>query len=264
MTRRDDGYRGKSPKRAAGAAHRPSALGQPMITHERLVEQVATEANLSGAEEATHVARTILAELSLRLDMPDRRRLQQALPAADRDAAYATAPVRPPEASELFRDIGEHLDAPPERARYLARTVLSTLRESEPTVADELSAHLPPDVADLFSEPEPDALRRNPRTATPAPLTAAEAGDALRTRPAWSGDHLRLERTVSLADDQVQPLLRRVDRAARRIPHRFDHLITEGAVTFVLHTRSVGAVTELDLRLADEIDATVDAFGSGG
>lgn len=238
--------------------------GQPMITHERLVEQVATEAHLSGAEEATHVARTILAELALRLDIPDRRRLQQALPAADRDAAYAVAPVRPPEAADLFRDIGEHLDTPPERARYLARTVLSTLRESEPTIADELSTHLPPDVADLFSEPGPDTARRNPRTAAPAPLTAAEAEEALRTRPTWSGDHLRLERTVFLPDDRIQPLLRRVERTARRIPHRFDHRITEGAITFVLHTRSVGAITELDLRLADEIDATVGAFGAGG
>jgi pterin-4a-carbinolamine dehydratase/uncharacterized protein (DUF2267 family) len=235
-----------------------------MITHERLVERVATEAHLSGAEEAAHVARTILAELSLHLDMPQRRRLRQSLPAADRDAAYATVPPREGAAADLFRDIGEHLYTPPERARYLARTVLSTLGDSDRGLVEELRPHLPPDVVDLFAEAEPDAVRRHPATQAPAPLTVAEVADALRARPAWSGNNRRLERTVSLPPDRIQPLLRRVELETRDLGHRFDHSIGEGSITFILYTRSVDAVTELDLRMADAIDAVVAAFGSGG
>ncbi|UGY90531.1 DUF2267 domain-containing protein [Streptomyces gobiensis] len=235
-----------------------------MITHERLVETVATEAQLNRSEEATHVARTVLADLSLRLGMPDRRRLQRALPAADRDAAYATVPTRTGGAVEFFHDIGEHLGTPPERARYLARTVLSTLRASDPELVDDIGGHLPPDIAELFAEAEPDPARQHPATPAPAPLTVEEVNEALRIRPDWSGDTRRLERTVTLPADRVQPLLRRVKLNTRDLGHRFDYRVAGGTITFVLYTRSVGAVTEPDLRLADAIDATVNAFGSGG
>lgn len=236
-----------------------------MVSHESLVETVAAQAHLSRPDEATHVARTVLADLTLRLDMPERRRLRQALPPADRDAAYATVPVRPGGAREFLRELGHHLDAPPERARHLAAAVLSTLGTTDPGLADDLSRHLPADIAALFAGPGPEPARRHPTTAAPAPLTTDEVEAALRTRPAWHGDSHRLERTVSLPPDRIRPLLRRVELATRGLPyHRFDHQVADGTLTFVLYTRSVDAVTEPDLRLADAIDATVNAFGSGG
>lgn len=39
---------------------------------------------------------------------------------------------------------------------------------------------------------------------------------------------------------------------------------TGDGVTFVLYTRSVDAVTALDIELADRIDAAITAVGSGG
>jgi uncharacterized protein (DUF2267 family) len=130
-----------------------------MITHERLVERVAAEAHSAKPEDAAHTARTVLAELGLHLDMPRRRRLRQALPAVDRDAAYAIVPPLAGGAAELFRDIGEHLSVPPERARQLTRTVLAAIADFDPDLPRDLGPYLPPGVADLFPEGRPDPAR---------------------------------------------------------------------------------------------------------
>ncbi|MBL1068725.1 DUF2267 domain-containing protein [Streptomyces sp. 7-21] len=235
-----------------------------MLTHERLVETVASRARLGDADEATHVARTVLADLALRLSMPERRRLRQALPPADRDAAYATVPPRHDGPTEFFRDLGAHLRIPPERARYLAATVLSTLGRSDPHLAEYLAGHLPEGFSELFAGPAPDPARRHPGTSPPAPLTASELRKALRARPEWSGSTHHIERTVRLPPDRVHPLLHRIALATRGIPGRVEHHVSGGQITFTLRTRGAGAVTDNDLRLADAIDAAVDSFGSGG
>ncbi|MEO3754401.1 DUF2267 domain-containing protein [Streptomyces sp. B6B3] len=235
-----------------------------MIRHEWLVETVADRAGLGRAKEADHVARTVLADLTLRLAPADRGRLERVLPPADRDAAFAVGPRRDGGAAEFLRDVGTHLDAPPERARYLAGTVLGTLRSAEPGVTDELRGHLPRDLAELFAAvPAADPARRHPDTPAPAPLTDDELRRALRDRPDWAGDLRGIARTVRLPADRIVPLLRRMRRDTRGLG-RFEYRVGPGEVTFVLHTRSVRAVTDADLPLADAIDATVDGFGSGG
>ncbi|MDT0343578.1 DUF2267 domain-containing protein [Streptomyces litchfieldiae] len=235
-----------------------------MITHERLVETVADEAGLGAADEAARVARVVLADLSVRLDMPRRQRLRQALPAPEGDAAYAIVPARGDGAPDFVRDIGQHLSAPPERARYLARAVLSSIRAADPQLADDISRDLPPDISELFAPSEGDPARRHPGTPSPAPLTEEELTAALRARPAWTGTTRRLERTVGLPSVRVEPLLRRVRQDTRDMEQSFGHRIGEDEITFILYTGSVDAVTEADLLLADAIDATVSGFGSGG
>lgn len=235
-----------------------------MITHERLVEQVAADTGLAGAEEATSVIRTVLAEVGLRLDMPGRRRLQRALPGGDRDAAFATVPVRQGGSGDLFQDIGENLRSTPERARYLTRSVLAAVADLDPELGGDLRSSLPPDIAALISPTGPDPARDNSLTDAPVPLDDAEVAEALRNRPYWSGDAHRLRRTVSLPADRVRPLLRRLERASADVGHPFSHQPSADGVTLTLHTRSVDAVTALDLQVADAIDATVAEFGSGG
>ncbi|MGN9795916.1 4a-hydroxytetrahydrobiopterin dehydratase [Streptomyces sp. OZ13] len=83
-------------------------------------------------------------------------------------------------------------------------------------------------------------------------------------RPAWSGDTGRLTRTVALPEDRLPPLVDAVRRAGADLSHRADWELTGDGVVFSLRTRSVDAVTRLDLELADRIDAAVEAVGSGG
>ncbi|WKX73776.1 DUF2267 domain-containing protein [Streptomyces sp. XD-27] len=124
-----------------------------MITHERLIAEAADEVRVTRGADAGHVARIVLAELALHLEIPQRRLLQRALPAADRDAAYATVPRSTGGAAELVREVGRHLELQPERARHLTRRVLSAIADSDPDLVAALRPHLSPDIDDLFAAP---------------------------------------------------------------------------------------------------------------
>ncbi|WP_431040957.1 DUF2267 domain-containing protein [Streptomyces sp. P1-3] len=124
-----------------------------MITHERLVAEAADEVRVSRGADAGHVARIVLAELSLHLEIPQRRLLQRALPAADRDAAYATVPRYTGGAADLVREVARHGELQPDQARHLTRRVLSAIADSDPELVDALRPHLPPDINDLFTAP---------------------------------------------------------------------------------------------------------------
>lgn len=234
-----------------------------MISHEQLVRYVADTADLDSPDDAARVTRVVLAELALHLEVPQRRRLQLAVPPAERDAGIATVPARTGGIAELTGGIGEHLRVTPERARHLVSVVLSAVAADDPDLVEELRPHLPADVLTLFAL-APDAARRNLQADSPAPLTTAEVSDALRARPTWSGDDRLLVRTVSLPRDRIDPLLSRIADATRDIRHEIDQRVNGTEITFTLRTRSVGAVTEEDLRLADIIDSVIDTFGSGG
>jgi pterin-4a-carbinolamine dehydratase/uncharacterized protein (DUF2267 family) len=235
-----------------------------MITHEPLVEHVAAQARLSGTDEAARVVKVTLAALAHQLEVPRRQRLRQALPGPERDAAMVTVPPAGGGATELAREIGHNLETPPEHARYLVRTVLSEIAEADPELGQVLREGLPPDCASLFQAPEPYPERMHAATVAPAPLTTAELATELRRRPQWSGTSHHLTRTVALPADRLPPLLNQINKDSRALNHRCDHEQTDDGITFFLHTRSVDAVTALDLELADRIDAAVTAVGSGG
>jgi pterin-4a-carbinolamine dehydratase/uncharacterized protein (DUF2267 family) len=235
-----------------------------MITHEHLTEEVRRRAALPDTDAATRVTRVVLGALSHRLEMPQRRHLRQALPGPEQDAAYATVPPSGDGVTDLLAEAGRHLEVPPERALLLAQAVLSEIAEADPALGRELRDHLPGDYAPLFSPPATYPERRHSATDSPAPLTSAELAAELGRRPAWSGDTGRLTRTVALPEDRLPPLLDAVRRAGADLSHRADWELTGDGVVFSLRTRSVDAVTRLDLELADRIDAAVEAVGSGG
>lgn len=235
-----------------------------MIIHEPLVEKVAAQARLADTDEAARVVKVTIAALAHQLEMPQRQRLRQELPGPERDAALVIVPPAGGGARELAIEIGHNLETPPERARYLAQTVLSEISEADPDLAHELRDGLPSDCTSLFRAPEPYPERMYATAEAPAPLTAGELDAELRRRPQWSGTLQHLTRTVGLPADRIAPLLNQVDRDCRDLNHRCDHEQTGGGITFVLRTRSVDAVTALDLELADRIDAAVSAVGSGG
>lgn len=144
-----------------------------------------------------------LAALSHRLEMPQRQRLRQALPGSDRDAAYAIVPPAGGGTEELLQEIGRNLETPPERALYLAQTVLTYIAQADPGLGQELRDSLPPDFAGLFSAPESHPERKHAATDTPAPLTREQFAAELRRRPQSDGDLHHLVRTVALPGDRT-------------------------------------------------------------
>lgn len=125
-----------------------------MITHERLVEEVAARAHLSGTEESARVARVTLAALTHRLTTPQRRHLREALPVQERDAAYAVVPPADGGITELSQEIARNLETSPERALAMAQGVYSYLAEAEPALGRELQDTLPVEFSGLFSMPQ--------------------------------------------------------------------------------------------------------------
>lgn len=126
-----------------------------MINHKALVEQVASRGGLSEPAEAARAVKVAVAAVAHRLDVPERRRLRQALPGPERDAALATVPPTRDRIIDLLDEIGRYLDTPPERSRTLARAVFATIAEADPELVRVLCEDLPGDFAELFNPPEP-------------------------------------------------------------------------------------------------------------
>jgi 4a-hydroxytetrahydrobiopterin dehydratase len=89
----------------------------------------------------------------------------------------------------------------------------------------------------------------------PTVLTADELASALRDLPDWSGDPQGIERSVKAASflSGIR-LVDAVAEAAEAADHHPDIDIRWRTVTFRLATHSAGGVTELDLKLARQID----------
>lgn len=79
--------------------------------------------------------------------------------------------------------------------------------------------------------------------------------DALSRLDGWIGDTNQISRTVQLTDQQHAAAERRVMEAANAMNHHPDIERLGGATSFVLSTHSAGGVTELDVALAERIDA---------
>jgi 4a-hydroxytetrahydrobiopterin dehydratase len=96
----------------------------------------------------------------------------------------------------------------------------------------------------LSSMPRPPAL-------TPDQLT-----DALETLPGWSGDATGIHREIECASFRAAiAVVDTVAEAAEAADHHPDIDIRWRTLRFTLSTHDVGGVTELDIRLAHEIDA---------
>ncbi|TMM37576.1 MAG: 4a-hydroxytetrahydrobiopterin dehydratase [Actinobacteria bacterium] len=89
----------------------------------------------------------------------------------------------------------------------------------------------------------------------PTVLTADELASALRDLSGWSGDPQGIERSVQAASFLAGiRLVDAVAEAAEAADHHPDIDIRWRTVTFRLATHSAGGVTELDLKLARQID----------
>ncbi|WP_035280680.1 4a-hydroxytetrahydrobiopterin dehydratase [Actinokineospora spheciospongiae] len=93
-------------------------------------------------------------------------------------------------------------------------------------------------------------------------LSEHEQGKALGTLPNWSRGEGSLVREVELESfPQAIQVVDRVAEIAERDDHHPDIDIRWRTLKFTLSTHSEGGITELDVALATEIDAVLDALG---
>jgi 4a-hydroxytetrahydrobiopterin dehydratase len=94
----------------------------------------------------------------------------------------------------------------------------------------------------------------------PPALTPHQVVDALKTLPGWSGDATSIHREINCASFPAAiVVVDTVALAAEAADHHPDIDIRWRTLRFTLSTHDVGGVTELDIRLAHEIDAAAAA-----
>ncbi len=237
-----------------------------VVQYQQFVDGVMARADLDTAERARDAAVDVLQHVALRLDEVDRRQLATVVPPKIRDGVDWDGATR--EGANLLDDVAASSGETVERARYLVGGVLSELRVEETALAESLRHRLPDEFAPLFSAPgggPPPHWGTAGSDDRPRPLDATELARALDDLVDWSGDTRKISRTVSLPRDRWNPLLNRIEAVQQELSHHAD--IDRGeqdVITFGVRTRSIDAVTELDLRLARRIDEAVNEVGSGG
>lgn len=138
-----------------------------MISHRHLVEEVASRARLGDEEAADAAVHLVLAALSSRLDPSHREHLRQAVPPHERGALDVGALRRGGEAphgsadplDELLADVARPVDATPEQALFLARTVVSRITAADTGLEADLRGALPDEFGPLFTESGPRSGR---------------------------------------------------------------------------------------------------------
>ncbi len=99
----------------------------------------------------------------------------------------------------------------------------------------------------------------------PTVLEPAVLAEALSRRSGWDGDRTAIRRTVEAPNFPAAiELVRAVAAVAEEMDHHPDMDIRWRRVTFTLSTHSAGGVTDLDLRLAEEIDRIAAGLAGGG
>jgi uncharacterized protein (DUF2267 family) len=136
-----------------------------MISHEHLVEEVASRTRLDDTEAADAAVHLVLAALSSRLDPPRREHLRKAVPAHERPALRYGADVADDSAvslDDLLADVARPAGATPEQALFLAQTVVCRIAADDTDLAADLQRALPDEFGTLFEEPDQPPERRTP------------------------------------------------------------------------------------------------------
>lgn len=237
--------------------------------YQEFIDGVKTHAGLSTTGDARQAVVHVLEAVARHLDGVDRQQLATALPEKLRNSVDWDVPNASGHGLEqLLQDVAQQAGSTPERARYLVQGVLSELTAEDRALADTLEHRLPGEFSALFAAPgggPPPEWGAASADDRPRPLDSAELERALQRLVGWAGDTERISREVSLPPERWKPVYRRVETAQQELSH---HAAIEersdGVVVFSLRTRSLDAVTELDLRLAERIDAAIGEVGSGG
>ncbi|WP_246537909.1 DUF2267 domain-containing protein [Saccharopolyspora endophytica] len=237
--------------------------------YQEFTDGVMRRAGVATTQEAREASTHALEALAQHLDGLDREQVASVLPPTLRDAIVGESST--PEGStapDLVQEMSRRASCPPERARYLLEAVLSEIVTADPALGESLRHRLPQEFAPLFAAPgqgPPPDLNAAAAEDKPRPLDPDELERALDQLENWRGSTAGISREISLPQDRQRPLLARVRAAEEELSHHVN-VTHPGAelVRFEVRTRSLGSVTELDMRLAARIDEAIRAVGSGG
>lgn len=222
------------------------------MQHQEFLERVRQRGSTGTEHEARLGAEATLAALASRLDEAERGRLVEAVPGPLQPAAGT---IRPGDADlpDFLADLGHRAGGIDEqRAQLVAHAVLSTLAEQAPQLAETLT--LPPELSGLFTAPGPGGGYAG----GDPPLTESELDAGLARLPQWTGDTRRIERTISLPEENLHAVLDRVRDLVRQEHGHIEIDEQPDGTRLRLWTQTVDGVTEGDLTVAARIDELLD------
>lgn len=235
--------------------------GPAAMKYREFIQDVGQRTGLAfdDARMATEATVTALART---LFDTGRQRLLDALPAELRDAYLMEVPHRPRDLAGFLNEIAQISRRTAEEARYHAQAALGALAERNSALVESLE--LPPYLRELAKPPRPGGGLVSPTRHHAAPLTDEELAAALARLPQWSGTTRALVRTIELPPDNLERVLRRLERL-REETGRAPEIGRQDDRTAVVtvRTSSVDAVTAADVELAHRVDAAIEEAGAG-
>ena len=223
-----------------------------MVQHRDLVTTVADHIGVT-VDEARRAAEATIATLVRTVDGPQRQQVLDAVPTLLTEQVEA-APGPAWDEGDFVAEVSWLTGTAPEEARQRAQAVLYVLSRQEPELVGDLE--LPGDIRDLIADPAPGGGITGPHGRT-APLTDDELAAALANLPYWTGGHRAIRRTVQLPEPNLRRLLERIERLKEETGRAPDIERDGDTATLTVYTKSVDAVTRLDVDLAHRVDDTV-------
>ncbi|MFY1692516.1 DUF2267 domain-containing protein [Plantactinospora sp. WMMB782] len=232
----------------------------PVIGYRDLVSDIGRRAGVD-FEQARAAAGATVAALARALETADRQRLLDAVPNQLHDDGALATGNRHRDLAGFLDEVARLTHRSPEQARYQAQATLSALAARDGGLVDSLN--LPPELRDLLGPPAAGGGLVDATGGTAA-LTDDELADALASLPYWSGDGRKLTRSIELPPENLDRVLGRLARL-RPETGRGPTVGREspGTVVLTVRTRSLDAVTALDVALAHQIDDAIDEVSAG-
>jgi pterin-4a-carbinolamine dehydratase len=226
-----------------------------------LVTDIGRRAGIDFEQARTAAQATVLA-LARALDETGRERLLDAVPAELHDDTPIGPSVRPPDLAGFLDEVARISRRTPEQARYQAQATLSALAEQDGNLVEALD--LPADLRGLLEPPPAGGGLVAPGGGQTVALTDDELRDALAGLPYWTGGRGSLARTLALPRENLDRVLRRIERLQAETGRRPSIGRPDDTTAVItVRTSSVNAVTGLDVDLAHAIDDAIDEAGAG-
>jgi pterin-4a-carbinolamine dehydratase/uncharacterized protein (DUF2267 family) len=229
-----------------------------VIEYSDLVAATSRHIGVDDAAQVRAGIEAVFGAVDQILDADARGRLAAELPGSLRTTISNASNSRTLSTEEFVGVVAGFGSYPTERARYWTQAVLAALGEVDPAAAEIIRPNLPDAglAAPLGQGPAPRGSGV-PTNRQPEILTADEISRAVAAMPGWTGDEHRLQRTVEIPPERVQPLTDAVHRIQQELNHHANIDNDPAGLSFTIWTHSLDRVTDLDLELAQRIDEAI-------